>query len=111
MTEKKFILFGLTQKQFKLIEDAIISFNEIEKVIIFGSRATCNFKPASDIDLAVIGKNVNANIVTRLYSLLEDLPLPFMFDVLDYDQISNNALKNKVDSQGKVFYERRLKIA
>ncbi len=52
------IKFGLTKAQYSLIEDAIISFNDIEKVIIFGSRVTHKLRAASDIALAVFGKNL-----------------------------------------------------
>lgn len=110
MAEVPALLFGLTKNQFALIKEAIISFAEIEKVLIFGSRATNKFRPSSDIDLAVIGENLNMEIVNTLASKLEDLPLPFMFDVLNYNQISNSSLKNKIDSSGKNFFERKLSI-
>ena len=108
MTEESTIKFGLTEKQFKLINGVIISYNEIEKVLIFGSRSANKFRPSSDIDLAVIGKNLSREIVNRFASKLDDLPLPFMFDVLNYNQISNSALKKKIDLQGKTFFERQL---
>ena len=102
--------FGLTQEQFQLIENTIISINEIEKVLIFGSRASDTFKPSSDIDLAIIGNRITPGIVSRISSQLDDLPLPFMFDVIDFNTISSIALKNKIDLQGKLFFERQLKI-
>jgi predicted nucleotidyltransferase len=111
MTEASAIKFGLTEKQYKLIEDAIISFDEIEKVIIFGSRAGDNFKPSSDIDLAIAGKSVSSRTVNRFSSHLEELPLPFMFDILDYNAISNNSLKTKIETQGKIFFDRKLRTA
>ena len=101
-------IFGLTRKQFQLIEDAISSFSIIEKVIIFGSRATGKFRASSDIDLAVFGKNLNRTLINRLASALDDLPLPYMFDVLNYDTIQNRNLKDKVNSQGRLFFERQL---
>ena len=101
-------IFGLTQKQFQLIEDAISSFSDIEKVIIFGSRATGKFRVTSDIDLAVFGKNLNNTLINRLASGLDDLPLPFTFDVLNYDAIQNRNLKDKICLQGKLFFERQL---
>lgn len=106
MNETPVIKFGLTTTQYSLIENAIISFKDIEKVLIFGSRATHNFRPASDIDLAVIGKNIDRNIINRLSAQLDDLPLPFTFDVLNYDQIENRKLKTKIDSAGALFFEK-----
>ncbi len=101
--------YGLTNKQFKLIEDTIISFSEIEKVLIFGSRAENNFKPSSDIDLAIFGKDINNDVVNKLSSQLDDLPLPFMFDIINFKNISNLSLQHKIDVQGKLFFERQFK--
>lgn len=103
--------FGLTQKQYQLIENTINSFSEIEKVIIFGSRATGKCRASSDIDLAIVSKNLNRTVINRLASALDDLPLPFMFDLLNYDAISNSNLKDKIGLQGKFFFERQLNTA
>lgn len=101
--------FGLTSEQFFLIENTLGSIPEIEKVIIFGSRAGDSYKSSSDIDLAVAGKNVTSQVINRISVELDDLPLPFMFDILDINSLSNLALKNKITSKGKVFFERDLK--
>ncbi|MDQ6756137.1 MAG: nucleotidyltransferase domain-containing protein [Bacteroidota bacterium] len=109
MNKDEYFKFGLTQKQFELIESLIIPKNQIEKVLIFGSRATGKFKHSSDIDLAIIGKDITHSFINRFFSELDDLPLPFMFDVINYTQISNDKLKNKIDVHGKIFFERELK--
>lgn len=111
MPESDFFKFGLTQRQFQLMINSITSFNEIEKVVIFGSRAKGNFKPASDVDLAVFGKKINRTTINRFSSALDDLPLPFKFDVLDYNQLTNESLKEKINEQGQVFFERQLNTA
>lgn len=109
MDKNLYFKLGLTKNQFQLIENVVISKNQIEKVLIFGSRATNKFKPSSDIDLAIIGKEISSVFINQLFSELDDLPLPFMFDVIDYAKISNAKLKNKIDTQGKIFFERQLK--
>lgn len=106
-----FVKFGLTEKQFLLMINTIFSFTEIEKVLIFGSRATGIFKPASDIDLAVFGQKVKRTTINRLYSALDDLPLPFMFDLLNYNQLTNESLKEKIDEQGQIFFDVQLNTA
>lgn len=103
------MIFGLASDQFFLIENTLDSITEIEKVIIFGSRAGDNYKPSSDIDLAVAGKNIMPQVINRISAELDDLPLPFMFDIIDINSMSNLALKNKINSKGKVFFERDLK--
>ncbi|MEO6638974.1 MAG: nucleotidyltransferase domain-containing protein [Ginsengibacter sp.] len=101
--------FGLTNEQFLLIQNTLMAMAEIERVLIFGSRAIDNYRPSSDIDLVVLGKNISRNSINKISSALDDLPLPFMFDLLDFNSISNIELKNKIVAHGKVFFERELK--
>jgi len=99
--------YGIYNKSFTLIMDSFKSFPEIEKVIIYGSRAMGNYKKGSDIDLAIIGDHITLNTVNKLSAKLnEDLPIPYYFDVLDYKSLSNINLKNHIDEEGKLIYER-----
>lgn len=75
--------YGFDQRQFNLILACFKKIPEIEQVILFGSRAMGNFKPASDVDLYVIGSAVTAQTLSRLHGLLnEESPLPFQFDII-----------------------------
>lgn len=95
--------FGLTDREKKHIERALLKLPEIEKAIVFGSRAMGNNKKGSDVDLAIAGKNITATTVTRLRSKLnEELPLPYFFDVVRYETITNENLKHHIDEHGVV---------
>ncbi len=100
--------FGLNKNQLKLILKLIESFPQIEKVFIFGSRAAGTNHVGSDIDLAVVGHQITREMLNRFSSSLDDLPLPFMFDVVDYNKIKNANLKQNIDSKGKLLFERKL---
>jgi len=100
--------FGLSKIQLQLILGVINNFEEIEKVLIFGSRAKGTNRPGSDINLALIGDKLNSLLVNRVSSALDDLPLPYMFDLINYHEINNEFLKKKVDDEGKLFYKRKL---
>lgn len=102
--------FGLSKMQLQLILGVINNFEEIEKALIFGSRAKGTNRPGSDIDLALIGEKLTSLSVNRVCSALDDLPLPYMFDLINYHEINNEFLKKKVDGEGKLFYERKLNI-
>ena len=58
--------FGLTKSDLNYITKTLKQFPEIESTFIFGSRAMGNFKPASDIDLCLKGKNIT--IDTNIFS-------------------------------------------
>jgi predicted nucleotidyltransferase len=81
--------------------------SEIDKVILFGSRAMGNYKRSSDIDLAIIGDSVDTRIIAILLDdLNEEFPIPYFFDVIHYQKISNKELKKHIDTEGKVLWEK-----
>ena len=101
------MLFGLTDKDIELIRSAVEAHSEIEEVLVFGSRAMGNHKSGSDVDLAVKGNGVSLRTISRLGAQLnEELPLPYQFDVIDYASIDTPALKEHIDSFGKVLFQR-----
>jgi len=95
--------FGLTEKQLRLVSEAVGRFDGIDEALIFGSRAMGNHKPGSDVDIAIKGRNV----AMELGSLLnEELPLPHYFDVLHYDSLDSESLIRHIDEEGIVFFAR-----
>lgn len=99
--------YGLKQRDIDYLITALKQFAEIEKAIIFGSRAKGNYKPASDLDIVVKGERIADNTILKLLDLLEEeLPLPYFIDVLYYEKINNKELKEHIDRMGKVFYSK-----
>lgn len=100
-------MYGLIEKDLFYINKAIKKFDEIEKVVIFGSRAMGNYKKYSDIDISVFGENVTDEIIYKLNDYLNEVyPLPYFFDVLDYKSIKNKELIKHIDTYGKIIYKK-----
>jgi len=100
-------MYGLLDKDLKLIAEAVGKYSEIEEVVLFGSRAMGNYKKGSDIDLAIVGEKTDRKIIRRLSEdLNENYPLPYFIDVVCYKDISNEELKKHIDSVGKIIYKR-----
>ena len=97
--------FGLTKKDIFSIQEVFEKFPKLEKAIIFGSRSNGNFKVGSDIDIALKGK-VSDILFKIKDELEEELPLPYFFDVVEYNKIDNLDLKNHIDRVGKVIYKK-----
>ena len=95
---------GLDQTVRKNILNILVLFTEIEEAIIYGSRANGNYKPASDIDLTLVGENLNLTILQKIETELDDLLLPYKIDILVYHQISNKELIQHINRAGKPFY-------
>lgn len=97
---------GIPEKSMDMIISALRRWEQIEKASIFGSRAMGNYKNGSDIDLAIYGSKVTAEIVNDLSVLLnEELPLPYYFDIVHYDSLRHEPLKAHIDMFGKEFYK------
>ena len=75
---------------------------------IYGSRARGDHRKGSDIDLAFFSES-DEDLSSRLSWELDDLPTPYLFDVVNYDKLKNNPLKKEIDQHGKIFYIRKTK--
>jgi predicted nucleotidyltransferase len=104
-------MFGLIDRDIEYIQRGLRKFEEINKAVIFGSRALGNYKKGSDVDIAIIGEGITSKTIYRLDDLLnEEYPLPYFFDILHYEDISNTNLKEHIDKYGKVIYSKTEKI-
>ncbi|MFA7577809.1 MAG: nucleotidyltransferase domain-containing protein [Candidatus Muiribacteriota bacterium] len=93
--------FGLTNSDIEEIKNSLKSFPEINKCVIFGSRAKNNYKPGSDVDIALIGKEVTDETASKLSVLLnEESKMPYFFDVLNFNTIVNLKLKEHIQRVG-----------
>lgn len=98
--------YGLTENTTQKILAVFNNSPEIEEVIIYGSRAKGNFRAGSDIDLVFKGHNLNSFIIGKIDQELDDLLLPYLFDLSVYDQISNSELLEHINRAGKKFYNK-----
>ncbi len=98
--------FGLKKEIIKQINDVFAKYPQIEKAVIYGSRAKGNFKKGSDIDLTLEGAGLNLSVINSLLNELDDLLLPYTFDISIFKQISNADLVEHIGRIGSVFYEK-----
>lgn len=81
---------------------AIAQKYDVERVILFGSRARGDYYRASDIDLAVLGGNIekfSIDIEEETSTLLE-------FDIIDLGQPLQEGFLNSIRKEGIVLYEK-----
>lgn len=99
--------FGIYEKSYALILEALARFPDIKQAIIFGSRAMGNYKQGSDVDIAILGENLRLETRSKLHGLLnEELPIPYFTDVVNFNTIDNKELKKHILEKGIVFYKR-----
>ncbi len=69
--------FGLKQETLAQIREVLKSFPEVEKCVIYGSRAMGNHRYNSDIDLSLFGKKLSLTELLKIENELVDLLLPY----------------------------------
>ncbi|SIT04618.1 nucleotidyltransferase domain-containing protein [Belliella pelovolcani] len=98
--------FGLSSNTIQSILETFKVYTQIEKAILYGSRAMGNYREGSDIDLTLIGEGLNLTILQAIENDLDELLLPYKIDISLYKQISNPDLLKHIDTVGVVFYQK-----
>ena len=87
---------GLSPEQIDMIVD-VIKKAGASRALVFGSRAKGSRRDNSDIDIAIFGSGVN---IGNLHMQLDELPMPYKFDLIHYDDITNIPLREHIDRAG-----------
>ncbi len=98
--------FGLSAQNITQIITILARYKQVDKAIIYGSRAMGNYKTGSDIDLTLLGDTINFNILHKIASELDDSDIPFVVDLSIYGKIENHELRQHIDRVGVVFYKK-----
>lgn len=98
------ILEGIDREDIAAIVDKIKQNKKIKKIILFGSRAKGTFRKGSDIDIAVINDGLTLEELNQIRVDVEELILPFKIDIIDYNKIKNQDLKEHIERVGKVLF-------
>jgi predicted nucleotidyltransferase len=97
------VSFGLRPEALELIREVFRRHPEVRRVEVFGSRAMRRFEDHSDVDLALWG-DLDLGLIGRIARELDELPLPYTFDVKAYELIGHEPLKCHIDEFGKTLY-------
>lgn len=102
---------GLRQSDIEEVLHVLLDYDEVEEAILFGSRAKGNYRHGSDIDIALKGE-IDFKIVSNLsYLLNQESMMPYKFDIVSYNKIEYEVLKEHIDRVGIVFYKKDMLIS
>jgi predicted nucleotidyltransferase len=94
----------LTDHELSLIRNVFRRHPRLSGVILFGSRDKGTHRPQSDVDLAITG-DVTPLEAEMIAGELDELPLPYRFEVQPLDRISHSPLRNHIDRVGIRIYQ------
>ncbi|CAN5275414.1 nucleotidyltransferase domain-containing protein [soil metagenome] len=98
--------YGLQRKELARIQEVFSRHPQVKEVILYGSRALGTHRKGSDIDITLTGKGLNLRSLSKIEADLDDLLLPYPFDVSVFRKIENPELRNHIERVGKVIYRR-----
>ena len=98
---------GLKKRHRKAVIDIIAANTRVERAVLFGSRATGTFRPASDVDVALFGDSLSMSDQANLAAAIQDLTIPQRVHLLLYGTVDSSDLREHIETQGVEWYRRR----
>ncbi len=99
---------GLREVTVERIRAVLAQFPEVEKAVLYGSRAMGIYRPGSDIDLTLCGGELNHTLLTQINNELDDLLLPYQIDLSLMALLSHPALLDHISRVGVVLYAKSI---
>jgi predicted nucleotidyltransferase len=98
---------GLSRQTVERIQDVLAHYPEVQRAVLFGSRAKGTARPGSDIDLALYGQGLDWRVLGRIEDELDDLLLPYSFSLLHHDARTDSEVAAHIARVGLPFYQRQ----
>ena len=89
--------WGISEAVMREITE-IAKRNQIQEIILFGSRARGDYNRTSDIDLAVTGGNISSFAV----SIEEETSTLLEYDIVDLDKPVSEEVLKSIRDEGKI---------
>ena len=99
--------YGLSESTIQKICAVLSRHPQVEKAILYGSRAKGNYKNGSDIDLTLLGgADLTLNILYKILDELDELLLPYTIDLSAFKDIGDPDVIEHIQRVGVTFYDK-----
>jgi len=103
--------YGLPQSAVQKICAVLSRYPQVEKAILYGSRAKGNYKNGSDIDLTLRGgADLSLNVIYKILDELDELLLPYTIDLSILNDIGDPYVIEYIQRVGITFYDKGVTI-
>lgn len=97
---------GLTPQTLDRLRQIFQLYPEVERVVLYGSRAKGVFHERSDIDLVVFGQQVERRVIAAILLDLDDSDIPLQVDLQCFHDLGNPQLIDHIRRVGVLVYAR-----
>ena len=96
---------GISEEYITKLRNLFSKNPKIQEAIVFGSRAKGTYRPGSDIDIALKGKNINLNDILTLSVAIDEFWIPNKIDLIIYDRINEPELNEHINRVGITLFK------
>ena len=75
------MLYGLSDNTLDQLKQLFGNYDQVNEVILYGSRAKGNYHEGSDIDLAIKGISIEFDLLQKIKNNIDNLLLPYLVDI------------------------------
>lgn len=98
---------GITDIELQKLTSLLAQQPKVQRAVVYGSRAKGCSRRFSDIDLTLIGETLTKQDLCRIAMQIDDLLLPYEFDLSLYSKLTNEALVAHINRVGKTIYNKK----
>ena len=101
---------GLTDAEIGQLAAVLGHYPQVQQAVLFGSRAKGTARANSDIDLAILG-DIEDLTLEHIALEMDELPLPYLFDIKAVKALNNPALIHHIQRVGVQIYPLQAPVA
>jgi predicted nucleotidyltransferase len=98
--------FGLSDATLGRLRGVVAAHHHVVRALVFGSRAKGNYRPGSDIDLALDAPDLPFAELLAIEREIDDLLLPYEIDLALLHQIESPELLDHIARVGQPLWLR-----
>ena len=99
-------MYGLSDNKLEKIRYVFAQNGHIERAILYSSHAKGNYKQFSDIDITLVGMELTHKDLVNILQTIDNLLLPYHFDISLFNNLNNQDLINHINRIGKEIYRK-----
>jgi predicted nucleotidyltransferase len=102
--------FGLSASTISRLQSVFAQHPQVQRAVVYGSRAKGNYQPGSDIDLCLFatdGAHIDHRQLAQIFDEIDELLLPYTVDLSVFDQLNHVDLREHITRVGQILYARQ----
>ena len=98
---------GLRHGVRRTLIDILSASPHVERIVLFGSRARGDYRPGSDIDIALSGGGLTLSELLWLKERIDETTIPQFVDLIWLEKVDDRRLRRNIEAEGVEWWSRR----